>query len=208
MDTNEGGDYVIHTTFGSRGPQDKSIHARQIDNKEPRLPIWSFSIWHEEPAHYESIIYENIKNVAELQKQRQVKISWDKGNFNYKVLPQALNGTTMVPLKSTLEAFGFSVEYNSENATVTWFKNGVAFSTRVDDATVKILDNHDVEGHYDIAMTQAITMMRGELMIPIRFAADIAGLTIGWDDETKTVLLEGDLSTFPQLSPYEAFKVK
>ena len=85
-----------------------------------------------------------------------------------------------IPLRGLFEKMGASVDWNGEDKSVTVSMDGKEVYLRVDyhEATV------DGETKY---MDIPPRLSEGRVMVPIRFLTEELGLSVAWDNETKTV---------------------
>jgi hypothetical protein len=99
--------------------------------------------------------------------------------LTFDVLPQLINGRTMVPLRAVFEAMGASIDWNGDIQTVTALKdNKVVVLTINDpaptiDGTVVLLDQPGI-------------IVDGRTLVPLRFVAEAFGGTVEWDSATQT----------------------
>ena len=102
--------------------------------------------------------------------------------------PIITDGRTLVPIRSIIEAFGGSVDWDDSTQTVTL--------TMADD-TIELVINSYVaylNGHsYTLDVAPAI--INDRTMLPIRFIAEGFNLGVAWDDSSKTVTLVRDTFT-------------
>jgi len=103
------------------------------------------------------------------------------------VAPFILDGRTFVPVRFVSEALGAGVVWDAGSGTVT---------VTADDGMVIKLKNGDKDmliqkGGEDAVVTMdvAAIVTEGRTFIPVRFIAEALGFKVGWDGQTKTVLL-------------------
>ncbi|MDD7352112.1 MAG: stalk domain-containing protein [Peptoniphilaceae bacterium] len=121
-------------------------------------------------------------------------------NGNYiksDVAPIIENGRTLVPLRVISENLGISVKWDSENKSVTTYKETASGSDFSKSLLLKIGDNKVVkpdesgvntnEALYTLEVAPKI--VNGRTMVPIRFIAEAYNLKVDWDSKNKTVVI-------------------
>jgi len=113
----------------------------------------------------------------------EIKVSINDKLQTYDQMPVIIEGRTLVPMRAIFESLGASVEWANETKMVTGTKG---------DTVVKI----------QIGKTTAIVNGKGQkldvpaqivndrTMVPARFVAEALGCEVGWDADTKTVLIK------------------
>ena len=110
--------------------------------------------------------------------------------------PVIIDGRTMVPIRSVMEALGMVVGWDAENSMVT-VSNG--------ESTVKLAINSN------IMINEATDIMTGETMtfeselevapllindrtcLPIRAVVEAFGIAVDWDEDTRSVMIMSDI---------------
>lgn len=99
--------------------------------------------------------------------------------------PIVRNGRTLVPLRQIFEALGAKLEWNDETNTITATKGTI---------TVKLTSGEAV-GYVNGQATQleapAVTV-NGRTMVPARFIGESFGADVGWNEITRTVIIEAE----------------
>ncbi len=112
--------------------------------------------------------------------------------------PVAIDGTTLVPLRSVFEALGATVAWDGDTKTV--------ISTRDNDTIALQLDsaNMFVNGEVKVLSVPAQSMNE-RIMVPVRAIAEAFGCDVKWDGDTRTVVV----STFvnAEETPEEVVKI-
>lgn len=99
------------------------------------------------------------------------------------VAPQIVDGKyTMVPIRIVSESIGYDVKWAKETQTVT-IHNGT------DEIILKIDDKNALINNKTVAMDKSALLQKGTTLIPLRFVGEQLGLTVKWDDDTKSVYL-------------------
>lgn len=100
-----------------------------------------------------------------------------------------VNERTLVPARAVFEAMGAKVEWNEEIREVTVTLNSSIIKLTIDSKKVfvdGILQELDVPA----------MIISERTLVPLRFIAEAAGLTVAWDDLSRTVSMQTPLPVF------------
>ncbi|MBE6909245.1 MAG: copper amine oxidase N-terminal domain-containing protein [Ruminococcaceae bacterium] len=130
--------------------------------------------------------------------------------------PQIVNDRTFLPVRAVFEAMGAEVGYDNATRTVTAKRDGRVVTMTIDSKEASVTENGkttpitmDVAPYIDPALSRTY--------VPVRFAAQALGANVGWDADTRTVLIEDtekivgklmDGKTFNNLDKLAAFSNK
>ena len=92
------------------------------------------------------------------------------------------NGRTLIPVRFVTESLGATVEWNEKYQEVKIKKDNVNISIMINDRDIV------VNGRIKTMDTKAI-IKDGRTFVPIRYVAEELGATVGWDPNTKTVII-------------------
>lgn len=95
---------------------------------------------------------------------------------------QNVKGNVMIPIRVVMEELGFDVDWEKGTRTVT---------IKQADTAIKLIVNQTsatVNGK-KVAMGIAPMLKQDTTLVPLRFVSEQMGLTVGWDNATKTVYL-------------------
>ncbi|MFD3258926.1 N-acetylmuramoyl-L-alanine amidase [Paenibacillus lentus] len=95
---------------------------------------------------------------------------------------QNVKGNVMIPIRVVMEELGFDVDWEKGTRTVT---------IKQADTTIKLFVNQTSATVNDKKVVMSIAPMLKEdtTLVPLRFVSEQMGLTVGWDNATKTVYL-------------------
>jgi hypothetical protein len=105
----------------------------------------------------------------------------EKGNSR-GTKPILINGRTMVPIRSVIEAMGGTVGWDAATEKITLEANGHSVQMWLNSKDLVV----DGEGK---AMDVAAQSVNGRTMVPVRFAAENVGCTVEWIDSTKQIVI-------------------
>ena len=92
------------------------------------------------------------------------------------------NGRTLIPVRFVTESLGATVEWNEVYQEVKIKKDNVNISIMINDKDIV------VNGRIKTMDTKAI-IKDGRTFVPIRYVAEELGATVGWDPNTRTVII-------------------
>lgn len=96
--------------------------------------------------------------------------------------PVVVDGRTLVPLRAIFEALGATVEWNGTTQTVTSTKDGTIISMTI--GKTEMYKNGE-----KIALDIAPQIVGGRTLVPVRAVAEGFGVSVDWNGETNTVIL-------------------
>lgn len=102
------------------------------------------------------------------------------------VEPQIINSRTMVPMRKIFEVFGAEVEWNGELREVTARSEEKVLKLTIDNTEATVQEGENTE---TIILDAAPTIVEGRTLVPVRFIAESLNLKVGWDSETRTVII-------------------
>ena len=111
-------------------------------------------------------------------------------NFENGPWPALFQGTTMVPVRTVMEALGANVAYAQTAKTITITKGGTVVTLTLGSTEATV----EKDGKTETAtLTKApyIAQSNGvySTMVPVRFVSEAWGTTVLWDDDHRTVVL-------------------
>ena len=105
----------------------------------------------------------------------------------FDVVPQTINGRTMVPIRAIFEKMGAVVEWDNDTNSAICTKASTVVKMTVDDMNMYI-------NNQEFKMDVAPVVIDGRTLAPARYVAEAFGADVEWDEETNTVVI----STQPQ----------
>ncbi len=97
--------------------------------------------------------------------------------------PVIIDGRTLVPVREIFETLGGKVDWDNETKKVTVW---------MDENTIELEINSQLAGVNGVAKDLDVPakIINNKTMVPVRFISENCGLSVNWDDETKTVSVE------------------
>ncbi len=110
----------------------------------------------------------------------QVKINGELQSYSQP--PVVINDRTMVPLRAIFEKLGAEIKWDGDTRTVTATRGATVVVLQVGSA------NASVNGSL-VKLDQAADIVNDSTMVPVRFVSEAMGAEVGWDGDTRTVLI-------------------
>jgi len=114
-----------------------------------------------------------------------IKITIDGEAKTFDVMPQIIDGRTLVPMRAIFEALGAEVGWDDATKTATGKTATTTVTLTIDKKAAKV--NNKV-----IALDVAAQIIESRTMVPARFVAESLGCKVDWDGNTKTVIISKD----------------
>lgn len=115
-----------------------------------------------------------------------IKVYIENSRLDMEVSPQIQNGRTLVPLRAIFEALGADINWDPVTRTVTGTKDETVVTLTIDSKTAYI--NGSAK-----ELDAPAVIVSGRTMVPARFIAESLGAVVGWDSDSKTVLVNSDI---------------
>ena len=128
---------------------------------------------------------------------QDIKVSIDGETVSFDdAEPIIKDGTTYIPFTSVFEALGAEVSYEPSTKTVTAVKDDTRVIFKVGATQATVIKGDKTE---EVSISTPAFIEGSRTYVSARFVAEALGYSIGFDDETKTVIIV-DLDKV--LSPY------
>lgn len=138
-----------------------------------------------------------------------VQLNGQLVNFTDAV-PEVVDQRTFLPFRAVLEAMGAEVGYDAATSTVTAHRNGVDLSMTLGEKKAAVTENGQTR---TMEMDVAAYAKNNRTYVPVRFAAEAFGCSVGWDQANQTVIIAdvdalfGD-ATFTLMDRFAAYSAK
>lgn len=154
-------------------PYEKTIDMSKASNGEHKLRV---SV----EANGAEVYSENYKVIVNKAKDISVKVNGENISFSQK--PVIIGGRTLVPLRAIFASLG--AEVNWEQSTKT------AIATKGSD-TIKIsIGSNELNKSGEIRLLDVpAKLINDNTMVPARAVAEAFGAEVGWDGESRTVII-------------------
>ena len=105
------------------------------------------------------------------------------------VVPQIINGRTMVPMRVIFEALGLYVEWDGETQTVTGTRPGSIIELTIGNETA-------IVNGESVTLDQPALIIDGSTMVPVRFIGESLGAEVTWYEGLRYRVVRIDDSVF------------
>jgi len=99
--------------------------------------------------------------------------------------PVIINGRTLIPVRSVMEALGAQVEWIDEEKSAVVSKGDTTLTLVIGDNTMRVSGSDE-----GTPLDAAPMLLNGRTILPIRAVAEAFGARVGWDEVTKTVIID------------------
>lgn len=102
--------------------------------------------------------------------------------------PEITGDRTFLPFRAVLEAMGAQVDYDSQTKTVSAQRDGVTMSMVPGQKAMTVTEGGQTRT-VEMDVAPYINTSNGRTYLPIRYAAEVLGYTVGWDGSSRTVII-------------------
>ncbi|HZK17871.1 MAG TPA: stalk domain-containing protein [Clostridia bacterium] len=114
----------------------------------------------------------------------------DGQNIESPLPPMIVNGRTLVPIRLVTETMGADVGWDGDTRTVTVTKGNRSVKLWIDN---KLVDYSGKGLNYGVSDVAPQIFGEGTTFVPIRLVSNALGVSVGWDDATRTVYIDSDV---------------
>ncbi|WP_309252361.1 stalk domain-containing protein [Paenibacillus spongiae] len=115
-----------------------------------------------------------------------IMLNVDGNLVQQSVQPTVLKGTVLVPAKQIADTFGAVPQWDNETKTLKLTKNDIIVAFILGSPTATVTTGSDTA---EVTLEQPAQMINNNLMVPVRFLADLYGATVEWNQSKKMVML-------------------
>ncbi|MGO0058961.1 N-acetylmuramoyl-L-alanine amidase [Brevibacillus fluminis] len=119
---------------------------------------------------------------APAQAQDQLKLMVEGKNVDADVPPILDQGRTLVPVRVVAEQLGATVTWDDGSRSATIVRGQTTLELTLDRKTAR-------KNGKDVQLDTAPKVHNGRMLLPLRFVSESLGLTVGWEDATRTVIV-------------------
>jgi peptidoglycan-N-acetylglucosamine deacetylase len=112
----------------------------------------------------------------------EVTIRVDGQKLNLAVPARVINGRTLAHVRAIAEALGATVEWEGTTQKVTIRKGGTTIEMTIGSTTAYV-------NGQPTTLDVAPYLVESRTQVPVRFIAETLGAAVGWDQESRTVLI-------------------
>ena len=114
--------------------------------------------------------------------ESKITVLMDDREISFSVMPEIMEGRTMVPMRELFEMLGATVDWDGETRTVTAHKGTNSVKLQIDNLAVNMNGTEK-------QMEAAPYIKNSRTMVPLRFASEALGIRVGWDNTNRTIYM-------------------
>jgi len=100
--------------------------------------------------------------------------------------PESAGGRTFIPLRAVLEAMDATVDYDNQTGSIVIHRDGAELSMTPGQNQAAVTEDGQKR---TVTMDAPPYVKEGRTYVPVRFVAEAFGCNVGWDADTKTVII-------------------
>lgn len=116
-----------------------------------------------------------------------IKVVKDGSTLSFDANPEIINGRTFVPYRKLAEEIGAEVDWNASTQKVTVTKGGKNVQLAI--GSTKATVNGKA-----VTLDAAAVVKGNRTLVPLRFLSESLGLWVKWNDSTKTVTINSQIT--------------
>lgn len=113
-----------------------------------------------------------------------------KHQLDFDVMPQVLEGRTMIPIRQMMEKIDYQVSWEPSTSTVVCKSDAYKIDLQLNNKNILVTDLASGEKK-SVVSDVAPQVLDGRTMVPLRALAEISGLSVYWNPIYKLVHIEG-----------------
>lgn len=123
-------------------------------------------------------------------------IDFEDENGNV-VNPEIINDRTMVPVRKIFETFGATVDYDSTTKIITATKENKSWVLQIGNPEAIFRDGEVEE---KMILDSVPVILNNRTLVPVRYIAESLDLHVGWEGDTRTVVILDSSFIYEKLS--------
>lgn len=121
-----------------------------------------------------------LMSAISVSAQENITVLFEGRRIFFDVLPQTINGRTMVPIRGIFETMGAKVVWDNSTQSATCTKGGTTVKMTLDSPIVYV-------NNQPIKMDISPVMVNDRILAPARYVAESFGYAVEWNENTSTV---------------------
>lgn len=126
--------------------------------------------------------YEKLGRILEKQGEKGLKVFVGGKRPDFDVLPQIIDGRTMVPFRKVGEVLGAKIDWREETRTVLAERNGIKVELPIGSLTIYINGKPQT-------IDVPAQIVNGRTLVPVRFLSQALGATVDWNPTYQIVIV-------------------
>lgn len=121
--------------------------------------------------------------------EENIAVVVDGQTVEFDVLPQLINGRTMVPIRAIFETMGAAVEWDESTSSAICTKGDTTVIMTI--GSVYMYVNGEAR-----VMDVTPSVLNGRTLAPARYVAEAFGATVEWDEVSNTVVIQSKVTMY------------
>ncbi len=127
-----------------------------------------------------------IQSISFAEGEKSVNVVLNGESIEFDVSPVIIEGRTLVPVRSIFEALGMHVDWKEDTKTI--------FGIKGDKMIVLQIGNKAAfTSSGKISLDVPPSIIGDRTMVPVRFIAESIGANVGWNEYTRTVIINTNI---------------
>lgn len=115
-----------------------------------------------------------------------IKVKINGKPIIFDVAPKLIDNRTMISAREVFERVGAEVLWDNDTRSVIIVKDDITINIKIGSRTATV-------NGVNKPLDSPAVIVEGRTLVPVRFIAEQLGMSVEWDGETKTVLLNSDI---------------
>ena len=140
------------------------------------------------------ILLFSLVPAAVVAQEEPISVILDGKTLSFDVPPMLVNDRTMVPMRAIFTALGAEVDWDEESQTAISVRDGVTIRIQIGSAQM------EADG-VAVPLDAPAMLVNDRTLVPLRAVSEAFGVTVDWQGDTNTVLLNSPTPTPPVPTP-------
>jgi len=116
----------------------------------------------------------------------EILVFYNESEIIFDVNPVIIDGRTMVPMRAIFEAFGASVDYNSQTQQITAIKGNLQIILNIGKTNASVTKYGVVN---ECLLDAVPTIINSRTVVPLRFIGESLGASVLWNGQSRTITI-------------------
>jgi len=113
-----------------------------------------------------------------------IRVILNGTELTFDVMPQLIDGRTLVPMRRIFESMGAEVDWNGDTQTVTATQDDNIIIMQIDNPVISV---NGVDTELDVPPQ----LIDGRTLVPVRAVAEGLNADVEWDGDARAVIITG-----------------
>lgn len=140
------------------------------------------------------ILLFSLVPAAVVAQEETISVILDGKTLSFDVPPMLVNDRTMVPMRAIFTALGAEVDWDEESQTAISVRDGVTIRIQIGSAQM------EADG-VAVPLDAPAMLVNDRTLVPLRAVSEAFGVSVDWQGDTNTVLLNSPTPTSTPPTP-------